>query len=1378
MMEVGAVFEDAYEIQSILGQGGFGIVYKAMQRTTGQLVAIKMLRLQASPARVERTTGRFLRETKLCAQLYHPNIVQLINAGKTAAGELYTVFAYAPGQSLSEVLRKEGALQPEEARHLMLEVLDALACAHALGIIHRDLKPGNIMVIPTGARRNALVLDFGLGTVVSDMDSAEQDRLTGTSDVVGTPGYAAPEQLNSLESTTATDLFSWGLVFLECLTGRPVYSGATLAEILFKQLGSEPLEIPAALQHHPLGSLLAEVTRKDPAARPKDAAALLRRVEACNMRGLSKAMITGNIPVPAAFSFVESMTIADTQSRADTALITVSERRQVTALCCDFKLLPRSSAPKENLEQHGAAISRDIEDINGALLSLLSACSKSVQKHRGFLAAAFGGQALFFFGYPVTDEQDGRRAARAAIAVMETIAAENAGFEPKGLRVEARIGLHAGLVVSPKSADNIDIGLSLTLGVTPTLASRIAAAAAPGAILVSGSLSRALRLEFPLEARGSLEGMGETHRLFMLQQEQTHAQAPVKKSSSQLIGRESELNMLVQRWTQAQKGAGQCSLILGEPGIGKSRLAQALSERIEESPHTMITLRSSPDAKNSPLFPFIDVMERLLDQEGGAAEADKLGRLETLLSRHGLHLPTQLPLFSALLAIPLQDRYAAPDISPELQKKRTFDAIQSLLFAMAETRPLFMLAEDLHWTDATTLELIARMIERVSPAPMYMVFTARPEFSQTSLPGTGVLQISLGRLGSDDTEALAAELFEGRDFPEEVLKQIIKRTDGVPLFIEEFAQMLIESGALVLRGDSYELERPLRDSDIPSSLRDLLTSRLDRLGKAKDTAQLAAALGREFSLSLLSAASERSLEDVQADLEKLLGAGLIQAKRKKDDKGYVFKHALIRDAAYESMALSARRKVHARVAAVLEERFGHIVEARPDLLAQHHAAAEQKQKAIEYAHKAAGGALRRSAYSEANAQVAQALPWVEALEDERERKTAELQLQSLSMVALMSTVGYGSPHLKTLTSRILELSDALGKSPHAFPTLYALSIYHHVISEREKALEIAERLVSLAKESGDIPQDMAAHAVLSQTLAMEGRYAEAKAATERALSLHDPARHKDLLFVYGVDPAIFALIMRGWTLSFMGYLDQGMAVCARSIAWARELHNPNMISLSLFYASYSHRLRGERQKVLDVTAEAIAIAERYGLEFNKAYSSMVRGWATRDLPEFTRVFYAHQTTGQVAGTPFLLSGLAEAEALEGELDKALAHIDEAVRFAEEQGDYFFFSGAVRLQGVFLLMKDPSALKPAEACFRRAIEIAQGQGAKTEELEAATELAGLLMKTGRAKEGYDCLSAIYGWFSEGLETPPLVSAKALLEQLHNALGATQTSIQSA
>ncbi|MCG8417496.1 MAG: TOMM system kinase/cyclase fusion protein [Proteobacteria bacterium] len=1373
------MLDDRYEILGQLGEGGFGVVYKARQRTTGQLVAIKTVRLPPGKekAGTETWLARFLRETQLCAQLHHPNIVQLINAGEADTGLLYTVFAFVPGKSLSHVLADEGALNPIEAQYLMLQVLDALACAHQVGVVHRDLKPSNIMINPAGARRNALVLDFGIGTIVKGLQPLDYQNLTRTNESLGTPGYAAPEQLRGQEPSLTTDFFSWGLVFLECLTGQRVFRGSSVPEIIHKQLDWAPIPLPVSLQGHPLGELLKNALAKDGMARPKSAGELLKALEACDLRGLSPDMIAGTFPLASAPSIRALSLLTRTVARSDsidTATATVA-KRQVTALCCNFHLRAvaspgRPDDPARAAGNRKPAVAQrieriaDVEAYNRELGELFATCARVAGEHRGYVVATLGQQALLFFGYPTADEHDARRAARAAQALLTSVRDENKKLAPRGLEVAIRLGIHTGLVVIPDHQAATDA--DLTVGLTSQIAAQVAARAPLDSILATMATQQLLRTSFAFAAEGVLEEPAQPLRLFRLQGEHSEpllsAASPVI-STMPLVGREQEIELLFDRWCQTRQGTGQCSLVTGEPGIGKSRLAHELGRRIMREPHTSLECRCAPEAQNSPLFPIIELIERLLGREDEGEEIGKLARLEAFLVRYGVDVAANMPLFAALLAIPAGTDQPSIEVAPDRQKELTLEALLALILAMAEERPTFLLVEDLHWADPTTIELLTRLVSTTAAAPLCAVFTARPEFSPTTLP-TGILRLTLSRLASQQIEAMIADITDGAELPDDVIEQIIKRTEGVPLFVEELTRMLTDSGALVLRGDRYELQYPLSDAEIPATLRALLTSRLDRLGRARETAQLAAALGRELGFKLLSACSDVEEATLREDIDKLLASGLIQKKRKRGDQGYLFKHALIRDAAYESLAKDARRAVHARIARTLEQEFPQLVQARPDLMAQHHASAEQKREAIGYADKAARAALKRTAYAEAAAQVNQALPWIEALAEPEEQRAAELELSALLLPALRPTVGFGAAQLKETATRTLALTDSLGTSPHTFPALSALVIHYHLRSERARSLELARRLVELAVESGDVSQDLTAHAVLSQCLAMAGRYREARTAAERSIALHDPIEHRNLFFVHGIDPKTFAHIMLGWSLAFLGYLDQATIHFDNAVAWARELNLPSMLTMSLFYIAYSYRLRGERKRVLDVTEQAIAVADRYGLRFGKAYAELLRGWAINDVAETSRILGSHKASGQLVGTPFFGSILAEALAAHGRVAEALDRVEELLRFSAEYEDFWFASGVERLKGNFLLLEDPPAVDRAEACYRRAIRIAQRQQARTEELDATAELARLLHRQGRREEAYDTLFAVYSWFTEGFEARVVDSARKLIDEL--------------
>ncbi len=759
---------------------------------------------------------------------------------------------------------------------------------------------------------------------------ARETRLTETGEALGTPGYAAPEQLRGHDASPRADLFSWGLVFLECLTGRPVYDGNSTAEILYAQLSPEPVPIPPRLQQHPLGDLLRLTTLKDEAARLVTARSLLEGLEGQDIDLSGQRRATG---------------------------AATGERRQVTALCCTF------DGDDEQLRLR------------------LAACVEVVERHDGHVASALGYQLLAYFGYPFAEEDDARRAARAARAIAGRADAGN-----------PRLGMHSGLIVVGGRSDP---SAGFGAGETPRLASRLSAAAAPGTIAVSSDTRRLLRDAFSFEAEGVLaiesgdgpgssDSAGGAARVYRIRaiSGDRETVAMHARDGAPLIGRDQEMALLFERWGRSRRGGGQCSLITGEPGIGKSRLAHELRGQLGGDVHTFLSGRSSPQARNIPLHPIADLLGRAIGLERDASAADRISRLEAHVGRYGLDAAEAMPLLLPLLGLPVAEPYAAPAVSAQRHKELTLSTVLGLILAIADERPTLLLLEDLHCSDATTLELVDQLIREAPSAPLCVVLTARPELAPP-FPTIGILQLHLGRLERPEVETMARSLVGGKPLPAEVVQRIADRADGIPLFVEELVRMLSESRVLVELEDRFSLVGPLTDAAIPGTLRELLAARLDRLGRARETAQIAAALGREFDAALLSAVSA-SAGAAREDLEVLLGAGLVHRKRRQRDSTLVFKHALIRDAAYESLPPAAQREIHARIAAVLVERFPAIAQQRPDLVAHHLALADQRPRAIPYALRAAQAALAHSANVEAVGHASEALGWLDAIADGRQ----------------------------------------------------------------------------------------------------------------------------------------------------------------------------------------------------------------------------------------------------------------------------------------------------------------------------------------------------------------------------------------------------------
>ena len=884
----GTILQERYEILSQIGVGGFGRVYRARHLNTGQDVAVKVMRILDGPV-FERDVlaarlARFRRETQLCAQLHHPNIVRLIDSGQAGERLWYSVFEYVPGQTLEQVLAEEGALPPREACHLMLQVLDALACAHGSGIIHRDIKPANIMVVSTGVRRNALVFDFNIGALDTGAQAPRQissERLTRIGEWIGTPQYAAPEYLRGQAPTPRMDLYAWGLVFIECLTGEPAIPDGTQADVLYHQMNPAPILLPEPLADHPLGRLLQRVTAKNVDERNLTAEQLHKEIEALEPEldtlvldpFLAGSSATETVqPSPEAKTRQdrhrkvgeppsekeppaearperEAETRLERPAMPPTALGLAGERRQVTALCCN--LVARATSP-----------SVGFEEMEEALRSWQARWIETAQRFQGHVVSALGEQLLFYFGYPVSREDDALRAVQAALDMAQKLREETVGrperVGPKRnttrIQIDLRMGIHTGLVhVAPESAPSGPLGAGHLLGVTAKTAARLCGLAPIGGIAVSGDSAALLRRHYALVAVDVPPEEGGLQPRMVFHLADTPPDDPIsalaKLSTLPHVGREQELELLLGRWQQVVQGSGQCILVVGESGIGKSSLAMELVRRIDGGgggeTYRCFEGRCLPEHQSSSLRPIREVLERLLDlgQEvsGSAAgspsggEPEQAEKLEAWLELHGFagqgsegaggllkgggdgEVPVLLAEF---LGVSLGGRWAKPAPGPtsERRQDRLVDALVSLFVSLADEKPLLLLVEDVHWADETTLSFLGRLMKESTGLRVGLFLTARPEFV-SPWPAAGLLQLQLGRLVRGEIAAMVAAILGGKALSPTALGEIVNRTDGIPLFVEELTRTMVESGTLVEEEDRFELAAARMDLEIPSTLR-------------------------------------------------------------------------------------------------------------------------------------------------------------------------------------------------------------------------------------------------------------------------------------------------------------------------------------------------------------------------------------------------------------------------------------------------------------------------------------------------------------------------------------------------------------------------------
>lgn len=1043
-----------------------------------------------------------------------------------------------------------------------------------------------------------------------------------------------------------------------------------------------------------------------------------------------------------------------------------AERRQLTVLFCD---LVGSTQLSTQL---------DPEDLRAVVRAYQEAAASVIQRYAGHVAQYLGDGLLVYFGYPTAHEDDARRAVHAGLGIVEAIGALNTRLQGQyAVQLAVRLGIHTGPVV---------VGVMggggryehLALGETPNIAARLEGLAPANAVVISAVTARLVHGTFALEDAGThtLKGIAEpmvitrVRGLLALPSPDEELVTPAVPA---LIGREEESGLLRRRWRQNQAGLGQVVFVSGEAGIGKSALVAGLRAQVRAEGFPRITFRCSPYHTASALHPVITHLEHVWQLAADDAPATRLNKLEAGLRSSDLPLAEAMPLLAGLLAVPLPpDRYPPLTGTPQQQKQQMMDMLVAWAAAQAERQPVLVVWEDLHWADPTTLELLGLVIEQAPTVPMLHVLTSRPAFRPPWPPRSHLTSLVLNRLEGPQVAALITQRMGGKAMPAEVVQHIVSKTDGVPLYVEELTKMLL--GSPLLREESgrqYVLTGPLRTVAIPDTLQDALMARLDQLPAAKEVAQLAAVLGREFSYDLVRRIAPHDEATLQAGLGQLVAAELLYPRGRPPRARYVFKHALIQDAAYASLLKSTRQQIHERVAQVLEAQFPEMVASQPELLAHHLTEAGHAAQAVGYWQRAGERAVARSANLEAISHLTTGLGVLQALPQTTERNQQELLLQVTLGPALMNTKGFGAPEAERAYARARELCQSVGETPQLFSVLRGLWQFYNGRGAYHTAHELGEQCLQLAQQGHDTARLLEAHHALWTTALLMGEQPLARTHLEQGWALYNPQDHRALAVLYGHDPGVCCRGGAAVALWLLGFPDQALRQLHAAHALGQELAHPPSLAFARMLTAVAYQLRREPDAAHEQAEALIALATEQGFALFRAIGGILRG-GTRtalgqrgeQIDEIRQDLSAVRETGSGVWEPYFLGLLADAYALDGQVEVGLATLDEALAIAQRTGQRMVDAELHRLRGSLLLWQMGAPQAEVETCFQQALDVARRQKARSLELRAAMSLSRLWHQQGKRQEAHDLLTEVYGWFTEGFDTADLREAKALLEEL--------------